>query len=140
MIVSSERLAVSSMKTGVKLTIGWRIHCLLLAVFLLTVPMALAQQGKKLPRIGFLQPGVFPPAYREAFRQGLRKLGYVEGQNILIEYRLAQGFSLGHGVRYSKFVLSRDAIITQCHVSPRVYVHADPNLQQPAPTTASVEP
>ena len=50
-----------------------------------------AQQGKKLPRIGFLQPGVFPPAYRQEFRKGLRQLGYVEGENIVVEYRLAEG-------------------------------------------------
>ena len=50
-----------------------------------------AQPVKKLPRIGFLQPGAFPPAYREAFRNGLRQLGFVEGENILVEYRLAEG-------------------------------------------------
>ncbi|HXV84519.1 MAG TPA: ABC transporter substrate-binding protein, partial [Candidatus Binatia bacterium] len=53
--------------------------------------IAEAQQAKKLPRIGFLQPGVFPPAYKEEFRKGLRQLGYVEGENILVEYRLAKG-------------------------------------------------
>jgi len=53
--------------------------------------VAHAQQPKKIPRIGFLQPGVFPPAYREEFRKGLRQLGYVEGENILVEYRLAKG-------------------------------------------------
>jgi putative ABC transport system substrate-binding protein len=63
--------------------------CLLLAVFL--PAGSAAQQAKKLPRIGFLQPGVFPPAYREEFRKGLRQLGYVEGENILVEYRLAKG-------------------------------------------------
>lgn len=49
-----------------------------------------AQQTKKLPRLGFLQPGVFPAAYREEFRKGLRQLGYEEGGNILVEYRLAK--------------------------------------------------
>jgi putative ABC transport system substrate-binding protein len=53
--------------------------------------IAEAQQAKKLPRIGFLQPGVFPAAYREEFRKGLRELGYVEGENILVEYRVAKG-------------------------------------------------
>ncbi len=51
-----------------------------------------AQEAKKLPRIGFLQPRGFPPAYREQFRNGLRQLGYVEGENILVEYQLAEGF------------------------------------------------
>lgn len=49
-----------------------------------------AQQAKK-PRTGFLQPGGSSPAYREAFRKGLHQLGYVEGENVLVEYRLAKG-------------------------------------------------
>jgi ABC-type uncharacterized transport system substrate-binding protein len=54
---------------------------------------AWAQQPKKIPRIGFL--GASSPsaisARIEAFRQGLRELGYVEGKNIVIEYRYAEG-------------------------------------------------
>src|SRR5512132_4398579 len=54
---------------------------------------AWAQQPKKIPRIGFL--GASSPsaisARLEAFRQGLRELGYVEGKNIVIEYRYAEG-------------------------------------------------
>ena len=52
-----------------------------------------AQQPAQIPRIGFLvavSPSVFP-ARVEAFRQRLRQLGYVEGKNILIEYRYAEG-------------------------------------------------
>ena len=64
----------------------------LLAIFLLiTVSYAQAQQLKK---IGYLAP-VFPCSENvpslEAFRQGLRKLGYVEGQNINLECRSAAG-------------------------------------------------
>jgi len=54
---------------------------------------AQAQQPKKVPRIGFLM-AVSPstiPARVEAFRQGLRELGYVEGKNIVIEWRSAEG-------------------------------------------------
>jgi putative ABC transport system substrate-binding protein len=55
--------------------------------------MAQAQQAKKVPQIGFL--GAASPyaieARIEAFRQGLRELGYVEGKNIIIEYRYAEG-------------------------------------------------
>src|SRR5262249_29759314 len=51
-----------------------------------------AQQAKKIPPIGFLN-ALFPttnPARLEAFRQGLRDVGYVEGKNIVIEYRYAE--------------------------------------------------
>ena len=60
---------------------------------LLAVPLAVwAQQARKVYRIGFVwdSPAVWPHAL-EAFRQGLRDLGWVEGQNILIEYRWAEG-------------------------------------------------
>jgi len=67
---------------------------LLTTVLLGTVP-ATAQQPKKVPRIGFLSPqSPSDPRiqrFREAFRQGLRELGWVEGQNIAIEYRWAEG-------------------------------------------------
>ena len=53
---------------------------------------AQAQQAAKVPRIGFLlgsSPG--PDPRIEGFRQGLRELGYVEGKNIAIEWRYAEG-------------------------------------------------
>jgi putative tryptophan/tyrosine transport system substrate-binding protein len=52
-----------------------------------------AQQPKKVPRIGYLgaTSRSINPARVEAFRQGLRELGYVEGKNIVIEYRYAEG-------------------------------------------------
>jgi putative ABC transport system substrate-binding protein len=52
-----------------------------------------AQQPTKVPRIGFfssISPSIFS-ARVEAFRQGLRELGYVEGKNIVIEWRSAEG-------------------------------------------------
>jgi len=53
--------------------------------------MARAQQPTKIPRIGYLSAGVGLYSPREAFRQALRELGYVEGKNIIIEYRNAEG-------------------------------------------------
>ena len=49
-----------------------------------------AQQSKKIPRIGFLTAGGNQFSF-EAFRQGLRNLGYIEGKNIVIESRSAEG-------------------------------------------------
>jgi putative tryptophan/tyrosine transport system substrate-binding protein len=60
----------------------------LLAPILATVHLAEAQQAKKVPVIGYLlQPG----PWVEAFRQGLRDLGYTEGKNIVVEYRYIEG-------------------------------------------------
>jgi putative ABC transport system substrate-binding protein len=66
---------------------------LLITVLLITAPSTEAQQPKKIPRIGFLAT-VSPytiSARVEAFRHGLREFGYVEGKNIVIEYRYAEG-------------------------------------------------
>ena len=66
----------------------------LIAVVLLAVTViAEAQQQKKIPRIGYLSPGSSAnySARIEAFRQGLRDLGYAEGKSIVIEYRYAEG-------------------------------------------------
>jgi putative tryptophan/tyrosine transport system substrate-binding protein len=61
-----------------------------LIVFALCNP-AEAQQAKKVPRIGYLSFAAKPSARDEAFTQGLRDLGWAEGQNITIEYRWAAG-------------------------------------------------
>jgi putative ABC transport system substrate-binding protein len=58
-------------------------------LFALCLP-AEAQQPKKLARIGFASGGPGDQGF-EAFRQGLRELDYVEGKNVLIEYRDAKG-------------------------------------------------
>ena len=61
-------------------------------LILASVRLAEAQQPKKVPRIGVLFPGT-PASFStrtEAFLQGLRELGYVEGKTITIEWRWAQ--------------------------------------------------
>ena len=67
--------------------------CLLLTVILFTVSLAEAQQPKKVPRIGYLstRDQTNESSRSEAVRLGLRALGYVEGQNIAIEYRYSEG-------------------------------------------------
>src|SRR5262245_32606795 len=62
-----------------------------LALGLLTPLTADAQTPAKIPHIGII--GEFPKdsPYWGVFRQGLRELGYVEGQNLVIEWRITQG-------------------------------------------------
>src|SRR6266496_1806861 len=69
------------------------LSILFVVVLLAVAVIAEAQQTKKVPRIGFLA-ATSPSAIStriEAFRQGLGELGYVEGKNIVIEYRYAEG-------------------------------------------------
>ena len=78
----------------VQTTMSKNVMRLTLCVMLLALCLpAQAQQPTKVPLIGFLDatsPSTIP-ARLEAFRQGLRELGYVEGKNIHIEYRWAEG-------------------------------------------------
>jgi len=66
---------------------------LLATVLLTTALIADAQQPKKVPRLGYLSPGdpATDSARAEAIRLALRERGYIEGQNIAIEYRYAAG-------------------------------------------------
>jgi putative tryptophan/tyrosine transport system substrate-binding protein len=70
-----------------------KINVLLCAMLLALSFPAHAQQPTKIPRIGFLSGGggAVYLARHDAFRQGLRELGYVEGKNIVIEWRLWDG-------------------------------------------------
>src|SRR5689334_17961727 len=74
------------------------VHHLLLIIALCALLFALslpaqAQQPGKIPRIGFLgnSTAALEENLVEPFRQGLHDLGYVEGKNIFIEYRWAEG-------------------------------------------------
>ena len=95
MTANSERVLVSSQRTGEERMIKNVLVfiCSLLTVFLLTVSLAQAQQPGRIPRIGllFAAPPSANSARIEALRQGLRELGYVEGKNIVIEWRYAEG-------------------------------------------------
>ena len=70
-----------------------KVVCLALSAILLALVLPTqAQQPKKVPRIGILSPlSSSADDLLDAFRQGLRELGYVEGRNIVIEYRSAEG-------------------------------------------------
>ena len=70
-----------------------KIFVWLLAIVLLGTVSAEAQQPKKVPRLGYLSSvdATRESTRAEAIRLALRALGYIEGQNIAIEYRYAQG-------------------------------------------------
>src|SRR6266498_3786807 len=70
------------------------VPSILVAVVLLVLGVtAEAQQPKKVPRIGYLssQDPAFESTRSETIRAALRDLGYIEGQNIAIEYRYSEG-------------------------------------------------
>ena len=94
--------------------------------------VAEAQQAKKIPRVGFLLAGGAPspaPARPiptvESFRQGLRELGYVEGKNIIVEYRAAGGkFERLPDLAAELVRLKVDVVVTAGTPSIRAAQHA----------------
>jgi putative ABC transport system substrate-binding protein len=92
------------------------VPSILVVVILLAVAViADAQQPTKVPRIGYLTvaPLSANVARVEAFRQGLRELGYVEGKNIVIEWRSGEGKLESEGELVAKAVrLKVDVIVT----------------------------
>jgi len=69
----------------------WLGLSVIASVLVVTGAVAHAQQPAKIPRIGFLTGASPNKTFVEAFREGLREFGYVEGQNLAIEYRYAEG-------------------------------------------------
>jgi putative ABC transport system substrate-binding protein len=89
--------------------------CLLITVSLITGSVE-AQQAVKVPRVGFLisyTPTQAAPRI-QALQQGLRELGYVEGKNILFEYRYAGGRPVALAELVAELVdLKVDIIVTE---------------------------
>ena len=84
-----------------------------------------AQQVEKVPRIGLVRPGSPPDPYVDAFRQGLRDLGYVERQSIGIEYRWAEGRSARLPLFAAELVhLKVVVIVTQGELATRAVKEA----------------
>jgi ABC-type uncharacterized transport system substrate-binding protein len=69
-----------------------KITVLALSVMLFALCVSAEAQQQKIPRIGYLANDSHGPS-TEKFRQGLRDFGYIEGQNIFIEWRFAEGKS-----------------------------------------------
>jgi putative ABC transport system substrate-binding protein len=93
-----------------------KIFIWLLTTFLLiAVSSAKAQQPAKVPRIGWLTGSSLSAqaARHEAFRQGLRELGYVEGKNVVIEWRSTDGKSDRYPALLAELLrLKVDVIVT----------------------------
>jgi putative ABC transport system substrate-binding protein len=109
-------------KPGRKLMRKNIIHFLICAMLLAFGFPAHAQQPTKIPRIGYLNAN-FPttnPVRIEAIRQGLRELGYVEGKNIVIEWRYAEGKSIRLPALAAELVrLKIGVIVTSASVETR---------------------
>jgi putative ABC transport system substrate-binding protein len=89
--------------------------------------VARTQQAGSIPKIGVLWPGDSPPVSprMETFREALRQLGYVEGQNITIELRYAQGgLQQLPGLAAELVRLNVDVITTFGDLAPRIVQQA----------------
>jgi putative ABC transport system substrate-binding protein len=97
-----------------------------LAVALLAAPLAAdAQPPKKVQRIGILSLATGPGSRTEAFRQGLRELGYVEGQNIAIEAKWAEQREDRLPLLATELARSNvNVIVTEGTLATRAAVHA----------------
>jgi putative ABC transport system substrate-binding protein len=71
-----------------------------------------AQQARTVSRIGFLQPGEAPGAWLDAFRRGLRELGWIERQNLVIEHRMAPAIADIAAVITELINLKVDVLVT----------------------------
>jgi putative ABC transport system substrate-binding protein len=87
---------------------------LLTTILLTTVSLADAQQPKQIPRIGILTgASVSATPLFEAFRRGLKDLGYEEGRNIALDFRFAKGqFDRFPALAAELVQLNVDVIIT----------------------------
>ena len=95
-----------------------------LAALLTALSMSVSAQEPRIPRVGFLSPAQSPGSMLvDGFRDGLRELGYTEGQNIHVEYRSAQGqFDRLPGLAAELLRLNVDvivAVVTQASLAAR---------------------
>ena len=97
------------------ITMSKKVAWITILLLLITGGFVHAQQQRKIPRIGILLPNppTVSPQLLKAFQQGLRELGYVEGQNIVIEYRFGEGKSERYAYLAAELVqLKVDVIVT----------------------------
>jgi ABC-type uncharacterized transport system substrate-binding protein len=99
---------VQSQRSGASKSVFGVVFCVMLFVLGIS---AEAQQAGKIPRIGYLSRDLHPsdsraapPVSLDAFRQGLQELDYVEGKNVTIEYRFAEG-------RFERFAALAEEVV-----------------------------
>ena len=99
--------------------------------FLITVGITEAQQSAKIPRIGILElasPAASASQFK-AFQQGLHELAYVEGKNVILEYRFADGKLDRLPELAADLVGSKvDVIVTRATGSIRVAMNASKTI------------
>src|SRR5262249_1132673 len=101
--------------------------------------LAPAQAGAKTPRLGLLTIASAPHSGFEAFRQGLRDLGYVEGRSIALESRYAEGQAERLPALAAELVpLQVDIILADGAAAPRAAQHATETI--PIVFTAAPDP
>ena len=117
----------------------------LVAIFLVgAVEVVDAQQPAKIPRIGYLArrdkpTATTPDPNANAFRQGLRDLGYIEGKSILIEYRYAEGIEDRlSGIAAELVQLKVDALVSPTMAGIRAAKQATKKI--PIVMVAQVDP
>jgi putative ABC transport system substrate-binding protein len=91
-------------------------------------PSAARAQQKPMPVIGYLSTIVSFPALLDEFRRGLAEMGFVEGQNLRIEYRMAAGDYERLPALAAELVRVPVEVIVAAGGSPRAW------LQRPQPT------
>lgn len=100
------------------------VLCLMAAALVFAGSLAADQTGK-IPRIGILFIGARKQPHLEAFKQGLREHGYIEGKNIALEYRYAEGRTDRLPALASELVrLKVDVIVTTADVGARAARHS----------------
>ena len=115
------------------------VVCIVTLGFFLVPDPSHAQAGAKMPRIGILTPNFDPRSPFEAFRQGLRDLGYVEGQSIALEYRFAEGKAERLPALAAELVrLKVDVIVADAGAAARAAQHATETI--PIVCTAFFDP
>lgn len=101
---------------------GMAVRVVLLLALLAAI---LAQAAQQQPRIGYLRAEKPPAIDIDAFRQGLREHGYVEGKNITVEYRYAQGSEDGLRAAAAELIrLKVDLIVASAPAATRAAMGA----------------